>query len=404
MSRSLPDWLQAYQIFQTNTEPAAIFDKWVGYSVVAAALRKKVHLPLGRIKIYPNLYIVFVAEPGIARKSQALSYGISFMSSIPEIICSADAVTKEAMLDDLENCAVDELMPDGETFRHSSLSIISKEFESFLGQKKENTKMLVLLTDLFDCQELPWKYRTKHSGSNVIPSVFINLLAATTPDSLASSLPPTAVGGGLTSRILFVWADGKKRKVPKPTTTKEEERLKELLLKDLYIISRMAGNFSFSKNADAAWDAWYMSYEEGDPNRICKDPSFNGWYSRKPMYVLKIAMLVAASKSDNLVLTWEHIETAMKEIAELEVYMGNVFKAIGKSTITSEVDMVLQIVKAHKWITEKKLLKMVYRDIDAQKFDNVIQTALRTGKVKRSFRGPKNEQGDIWYIWTVGEE
>jgi hypothetical protein len=25
---------------------------------------------------------------------------------------------------------------------------------------------------------------------------------------------------------------------------------------------------------------------------------------------------------------------------------------------------------------------------------------MRTGKVKRVFRGPKNETGDIWYIWT----
>jgi len=73
--------------------------------------------------------------------------------------------------------------------------------------------MLVLLTDLFDCEELPWKYRTKHSGSNVIPSVFLNLVAATTPDALASALPSTAIGGGLTSRIMFIWADKKYKKV-----------------------------------------------------------------------------------------------------------------------------------------------------------------------------------------------
>jgi hypothetical protein len=398
--RSIPNWLAAYQILQKNTEPAAIFDTWTGYSIIASALRKKVWLSLGRINIYPNLYVVFVAEPGVARKSQALNYGISFMSQIPEIICSADAVTKEAMLEDLETCAVDEIMPDGENFRHSSLSIISKEFESFLGQKKENTKMLVLLTDLFDCQELPWKYRTKHSGSNVIPSVFINLLAATTPDSLASSLPPTAVGGGLTSRILFVWAEGKKKKVPKPTMTPEEVKLKELLLKDLYLISRISGRYEFSPKADKKWDEWYMEYEELSPIRVCKDPSFNGWYSRKPMYILKIALLVAASKSDKMILTWEIIEEAIKEIEEVELQMGNVFKAIGKSNVTSEVDMVLQLVKTRKWITEKQLMTMIWRDVDSEKFDNVIQTAMRTGKVKRVFRGPKNETGDIWYVWA----
>jgi hypothetical protein len=403
MARSLPDWLKAYQTLQANTEPAAIFDKWVGYSVIASALRKKVSLPLGRINIYPSMYVVFVAEPGIARKSQAISYGLSIMSTIPEIVCSADASTKEALLDDLETSAMDSIMPNNDSFRHSSLNIISKEFESFLGQKKENTKMLVLLTDLFDCQELPWKYRTKHSGSNIIPSVFINLLAATTPDSLASSLPPTAVGGGLTSRILFVWADAKKKKVPKPELTPGEVQLRELILKDFYLISLMAGQFKFDKNADKKWDEWYMQYEELDPSRICKDPSYNGWYSRKPLYILKVSILAAASKSDDMILTWDLIEEAMGDIEELELQMGNVFRSIGKSVVASEVDTVMQLIRVRKVITEKQLLSMTHRDIDSDKFDNVIATASRTGKVTRRYRGPKGEIGDIWYYWTGDE-
>ena len=291
-------------------------------------------------------------------------------------------------------------MPDGTTFRHSSLSIVSKEFESFLGQKKENTKMLVLLTDLFDCQELPWKYRTKHSGTNIIPSVFINLLAATTPDSLASSLPPTAVGGGLTSRILFVWADKKKRKVPRPVMTKKEELLKEQLKQDLYVMSRIAGCYEMDKACISFWDDWYMKYEEDNPNRICLDPSFNGWYSRKPMYILKLALLCAASKSDSLVMTKEIMMEAITEIESLELSMGTVFKAIGKSNIASEVETVAQVVKGHKFLTERKLLAMVMRDIDAEKFDNVISTLLRSGKVKRRFEGSKGEKGDTWYYWT----
>ena len=398
--RHLKDWIESYLIYQENTEPARIFDKWAAYSVIASALRKKTFLSLGRIKIYPNIYIVFVAEPGIARKSQAISNAMSMLAQIPEIITSADASTKEALLQDLQVGATDELMPDGSTFKHSSLCIFSKEFESFLGQKKENTKMLVLLTDLFDCQELPWKYRTKTSGSNVVPSVFINLLAATTPDSLASSLPPTAVGGGLTSRMLFVWADKKKKKVPRPFETEEEKELKDKLIKDLFVISRISGQYTMTEDCIEKWDEWYNKYEEADPDRICKDPSFNGWYSRKPMYILKIAILVAASRSNSLLVDWEMIEKAISEIEEVEYQMGNAFKAIGKSVITSETDTVLQIIKARKCIDEKMLMSMVWRDIDSNKFDNVIDTAVRSGKVRRNFKGPKGEPG-VWYYWMA---
>lgn len=385
-------------VYQTNTEPARIFDKWAAYSVIASALRKKTHLSLGRIRIYPNIYVVFVAEPGIARKSQAISYAMGMLAQIPEIITSADASTKEAMLQDLENGSTPEAMPDGSTFTHSSLCIFSKEFESFLGQKKENTKMLVLLTDLFDCQELPWKYRTKNSGTSVVPSVFINLLAATTPDSLASSLPPTAVGGGLTSRIMFVWADRKKKKVPRPIETEFEKELKEKLLKDLFVISRIAGQYVMTPDCIAKWDDWYNEYEETNPDRICKDNSFSGWYSRKPMYTLKIAMLIAAAESDLMEVEWHHIRRALADIEEVEVQMGNAFKSIGKSLITSETDSVIQIIKNRGVIDEKSLLSLVWRDIDSDKFDNVIGTAIRSGKVRRVFKGPKGEPG-IWYHW-----
>jgi hypothetical protein len=319
------------------------------------------------------------------------------MNQVPEIQMSADAVTKEAMLQDLENCAVDEQMLDGSNFRHSSLSIISKEFESFLGQKKENTKMLVLLTDLFDCQELPWKYRTKNSGSNIIPSIYLNLLGATTPDSLASCLPSTAIGGGLTSRILFVWAEKKAKKCAMPMDSPRVQALKDMLSKDLYLISRIVGQYQFSPDAEKRWVNWYEEYEELNPDRLCKDPAFNGWYSRKPTYLLKVALICAASESDKLVLEWRHIERSLREMADIEIQMGIVFKAIGKSTVTSEVDLVMQIIRGRKCISEKAIMQLVWRDIDSEKFDNVIQTAIRTGRVQRYYKGPNGEQGEIWY-------
>jgi hypothetical protein len=384
--------------YTEETEPARIFQKWTGMCVLASALRKKVNLSLGRIRVYPNLYVVFVAEPGQARKSQSIDFGLDIMSQIPEIITSADSVTREAILEDLETCAVDEQMLDGSTFRHSSLSIISREFESFLGQKKDNTKMVVLLTDLFDCKELPWKYRTKHSGTNIIPSIFVNLLAATTPDSIASCLPSTAIGGGLTSRILFVWAERKYKKVTFPPDTPAIRSLKESLVKDLYLISRISGQYLFSPEAARRWNDWYNEYEELDPRRICKDPSFNGWYSRKPTYILKVAISCAAAKSNNLLLEWEHISESMECIIEVERDMGRVFRAVGRSTVTAETDNLLQIIKVHKFISEKKLMSMVWRDMDAMKFDNVVNTCIKTGKVVRKFSGPKGETG-IWYAY-----
>jgi hypothetical protein len=300
------------------------------------------------------------------------------------------------MTDDIAESGRDELMVDGSTMRHSSLNIISKEFESFLGQKKENTRMLTALTDLFDCPD-NWTARTRHSGNSDIVFPWINLLAATTPDSLASSLPASAVGGGLTSRIMFIWADKKKKSVAIPAMTPAEKELKEKLEKDLYQISRISGEYVMNKSCMDKWVDWYNNYDEDESgDRVCKDKSFGGWYSRKPSYIVKISMLCAAAESNALEIQWRHVEQAMKEIMEVELVMGSAFKAIGKSDISAEVANVEQIIKTHGWISEKQLMTIVWRDLDSTKFDNVIDTLRKTGKVHREYKGPKDEKG-IWY-------
>jgi len=382
-----------------NTEPAKLFDIWTGYSVLSAALRRKVYLQLGRLTYFPNIYVVFVAEPGVARKTQAVKYGVELLSTIPEIKMSSDSATKEAMTDDIFDSGLDALMPDNINLRHSSLNIISKEFESFLGQKKENTRMLMALTDLYDCPD-EWSSRTRHSGSTKITRPWLNLIAATTPDSLASSLPASAVGGGLTSRILFIWADRKKRPVAIPSMTPKELILKDHLIKDLYVISRIAGEYVMTADCINRWQVWYDQFDEDESgDRICTDKSFNGWYSRKPTFIIKIAILRSAAESDTRVVQWRHVEEALQAVRDVELVMGNAFKAIGKSEITGEVDTVLQLIRSAKHISEKQVMTTVWRDIDSSKFDNVIETLIKTGKVKREYIGPNKEVG-VWYKST----
>lgn len=401
MPRKLENWLDTYMEFTEHTESATVFHRWVGISVLAAVLRKKTWLTFGRLRIYPNMYIVLVANPGIARKTQAISYGSKLLNEVPNIHTSADSITREALIKDIEDATEGEQMIDGTTFSHASVTAICREFESFLGQKKENTKMLVFLTDLFDCEELPWKYRTKNAGSSIAPAVFFNLLGATTPDSLASMFPVSAIGGGLASRILFIWAGGKAKKVAIPTMSARTAALKDPLLHDLNVISRITGAYEFTPDCERKWNDWYNSFDEMSPRRLCKDPTFDGWYSRKPLYLLKTATIMSAAERDEKRLEWEHVEKAKAFIESIEIHMGKAFASVGRSDVTSDVDQVMSIVKQRGVIPEKELLQMVWRNIDSRKFDNVMSTAKRSGAIRCLYHDEKGNRG-IWYQWVGG--
>lgn len=396
MSRLTDNWIDSYVELMARTEPAKLFDIWTAYSVVASALRRKVYLKLGRLTYHTNIYVVLVAEPGVARKTQAIKFGVDFINTIPEIILSSDSATKEALTDDIEGSSLEAVMDSGEIMRHSSLSIISKEFESFLGQKKENNRMLTALTDLFDCPDY-WSARTRHGKSNKIVNPWVNMLAATTPESLANSLPASAVGGGLTSRILFIWADKKKLSSAIPDMNEKEIKLKDKLERDLYQISRMSGQYAMSSQCMKKWVEWYDAYDEDESGiRICRDKSFSGWYSRKPTYIMKVSMLVAASESNKLLIEWNHVERAIEEIKQVEQLMGSAFKAIGRSEISGDVSTVYEIVRSHNVISEKALMAMTWRDLDNIKLGTVVDTLIKAGKICRDYKGPNKEPG-VWY-------
>ena len=398
MSRAVDNWITEYLDWTTETESPTIFHKWTAISVIAAVLRRKVWFNFGRIRVHPNCYIVFVAEPGIARKTQAITFGEELLGNISGITTAADTTTIQALLDDLQESITSNLLPNGENFSHASLTVMSGEFESFLGDKKDNARMLVILTDLFDCKNKPFRTRTRHSGSNELPSPYLNIIAATTPESLANSLPPTAVGGGLTSRIIFIWSEGKHKKVDVPIEPPKEQ--KERLIKDLAIISRISGSYNFSPEGLQWWKKFYAGFEEADPKRICKDPAFRGWYSRKPLYILKLATILTASETNEMLIHPDKLELAIKYIVEAEHTMTRTFSAVGRSSLTADVDMVRNIIQSHKVISENALLQMVWRDVDSKKFDTVIHTILRSGEVVRHYKGLKGEKG-IFYQWKA---
>lgn len=386
--RKLDNWLDSYLTYVEDTESAKVFHKWVGISIIASALQKNVYIDLGRIKIYPNLYIVLVAEPGIARKSQAITFGKDIMNKLGFKI-SADAITREALVAELAGATKSQtkdqdcILPEQKVV--SSLSIVSKEFESFLGQKTENRRMIVFLTDLYDAPDEPWVYNTRGRGEESIPPCCLNILGGTTPDSLSSQLPTAAIGGGLTSRIIFVYAATGSKKVPFPSKNSTIIKLESDLISDLSVIARMQGVYKYVGEVRKKWEHWYLSYNERDPGRLCGDHTFNGWYSRKPVLIQKVAQCIAAASRNNIELVWEDFERAIAYIEEIEVSMENAFTSVGRSEIAEDISKVMSIIEDFGEIAEKRLMQLVWRDIDAKKLENVMDTVIKSGRVKRIY-------------------
>lgn len=396
MSRKHKNWISAWVKSNEETESSPLYHKWVATSMVSANMQRKCWLKYGKLLIIPNIYVVLVGEPGGARKSQSISYGTKVLAQKPfaeEITVSADDITKEGLLEAIDHAKKTCLLRDGSMLTHSSMFIVSREFESFLGQKKENTKMLVLLTDLFDGKELPWVRKTKTSGSNYLENIFITMLAATTPTSLASSFPASAIGGGLTTRMIFVWSDGLHRKIPKPPETIMEQDLAS----DLQQILCLNGPYDYTREADEKYQDWYINYNERSPSRICQDIAFVGWYSRKPMMIQKLSMILAAAKRNQPVIEWEDVTDAIQMLEETEPGMAKAFNAVGRSEITADISQLLDYLRINGVTSDKALAFAMWRDVDAKRYQLILDTAHRAGFINRLYKCPKTGAGGLYF-------
>ena len=211
VKRQLDDWLDAYLEFTDNTEPPTQFHRWTALSLIASVLQRKCHLEWGSLTFYPNMYVVLVAPSGKARKGTAMGVGLQMLEELG-VKLAAESITREALVRELANVSDKIIYPDNERVEfHSSLTIFSPELTVFLGHN--NFQLMSDLTDWYDCRQ-KWIYRTKNMGTDEIVGVWVNLIGATTPSLIQTALPMDAIGGGLTSRIIFVCEQNKKRIVP----------------------------------------------------------------------------------------------------------------------------------------------------------------------------------------------
>lgn len=343
MNRKLPDWIDSYLKFTENSEPPTSYQKWTAISLIASVLQRKCRLEWGPITFYPNMYIVLVGPSGRCRKGTAMGVGHEFLRKLG-IPMAAEATTREALIRSLEESgAQDGFSVDekGNMYDHSSLTIFSPELTVFLGYN--NLQLISDLTDWYDCRS-EWEYRTKNSGVNTIKGVYVNLIGATTPDLVRSALPQDAVGGGLSSRMIFVSEWERSKVVPFPFLTDDDLALHEDLKHDLEAIYAMRGNFSITEEFKKVWLKWYVHQDKNPPFK--DNPKFEGYVNRRGNHVLKLCMIFSASEDNEMVLKSSHINRAIQELEEVEKKMPSVFFGHGTSENADLTGRVLQTVSA----------------------------------------------------------
>lgn len=409
MARNLQNWLKAYLEFTAETESPACYHYWVGATLISAMTRRQVYLDLNMFKVFPNIYTILVGPSG-ARKSIATSIGIEIAKQVG-IRRFSDKITGAALINDLSKALDKRVIPSngketggGAIEFFSPMMIYASELGVFLGHDAYGSGVIADLTDLYDCPA-PWEKKTISRGTETVEAPYITMLAASTPQTLKDVIPPGAVGQGFTSRILFIWGDGRRKRVPIPIWGHGQEMLRNNLIADLKKIGNLRGTFSFTPQALELYTKNYNSAL--DPEEEYEDERLRNYASRKHIHTLKLAQICALAAHDELIIDADNWEAADEAIKWLDRGLGNVFAGHGAANNSQDVIRVFKQIQAASakvgYVSYPDLLKRNYSYLNISDFASVMNTLVEMNAVTEAV-GHDPKSGKICKLYKVADE
>ena len=379
MSRNYPDWITAYLSYASVTEAPRRMHFWSAVGTVAGCLRRRVWIDMKRFTWYPSFYIVFVAPPGIIAKSTTIDISTDLLRQVPGIKFGPNAITWQALVTAF--AAASEAFEFEEAWHPMSpLTLVASELGSLLNLQDKD--MINLLIELWDGKK-SYEKITKMSGNDIIEAPWINLQAGTTPHWIADNMPQAMIGGGLSSRCIFVYGDAKEKYVAyvDEQISDGDAEMRMKLIEDLEQIAMLCGRFTISKDARAWGRAWYERFWKDAASRM-DDQMLEGYASRKQTHIHKVAMVISASRDDSLIITAEDLQLANAMLEDLEQDMNKVFSRIGRTENSLHAERFIDFVNRKGSISYAEAYKMIHIHFpDFRDFEGILTGAVRSGQI-----------------------
>jgi hypothetical protein len=380
LKRHHTDWLQAFIEYAQNGEAPVSMYFWTGVATVAGALKRNVWIDQKYFQWIPNFYIVIVAPPGIVSKSTTASIGMNLLRSVPGVKFGPDICTWQALSQAFANSLELIQMPDGMMHAMSALTIESSEFGNLLNPS--DREMVDFLITLWDGKRGAVRKITKTQENDVIENPFINIIACTTPSWLEGAFQESMVGGGFTSRCVWLFADAKRQYVAYPArhTPPDFQQRQDRLIEDLIRISELRGEFEILPDAIEWGEAWYEEHYKNKPPTLDNN-RFGGYIARKQTHIHKLAMVLSAAQGRTLTISRAQLEMACEITTALERDMPKVFERIGTSFQARGASNLVALVRAHKTISRKALFHAMFKELSLNDFNAALNAAYEAGHV-----------------------
>ena len=369
-----------------NQEAADFSYLWAGLSCIAAQLARNVYIPFGNGKIYPNLYVMFVGDPGKRKSTAIKDLKKRIKAAGYQNICG-DKVTMQKYLLDLAGVGEGSIEDSNITEFNLGITLGTNDYvESYINQDEfsdfigiNNYPFISLLGNFWDIDE-PYVYRTKNGQSIEIPSPIVNILGATTPSQFNTIFPPAISEQGFLSRLIIVNIPESKRKIARPLPS--DASVIEKVVDGLKAVRKLSGELVMS---DAVWNKLEEIYLSWKP---VEDTRFAHYSTRRHTQLLKLCILSTCSRYTTE-MTVDDVVFANTLLSFTEHFMPQALGQFGKNKDGDVSSKIITYLKSNfpqaKSVAE--IIKPVSTEIKAQELMALLNSLVLADKIVATSSG-----------------
>lgn len=359
-------FLKDYAILTSGNECPRVFHNWAGLSALSSICSRRVWTDLDLFTVHTNMYILFVGMPG-SKKSTGMKIAEKLISGLKDIPISPDSITKEALTEQMGKTEESPFQLgfayNDALVKYTHVSMFCNEFATMLEAGGNSVGMVSFLTDVWDKDE--FKVATKNKGVDDIPKPYVTLLGCLTTETMNNMANQKIITSGFSRRCIFVHSNDFAPPIAFPTITAEQIAAKERLYKRAREIQKLKGPFTWTEEARAWYKSWYDKHHAAMVQE--KNVVFQGYLQSKAGYVIKLAMLITLSDSDELVLHEYSLEIALAFIDTIEPDMMKVFEGSGRNEKAPVVAAIKRLIEASdKPVPVKAILRTFYNDVGSE--------------------------------------
>jgi hypothetical protein len=405
-SRNFPSFIQAFLEYSKNVGASEKFLLWSAVSGVAAAMERKTWVHYNKSQyIYPNLYSMLVADSGVARKSTATRMMTEIIYELEDLAFMSTQLSAASLVEQLREAGENKTFEfEGNRYKNSSLFAYSSEAKVTIGDQKGLNGIQELLTDFYDCGDpntwstkKGWNKKTLSGGNITIYNPCLNFLACSTPAWLNEAIGKSGIEGGFASRVIFVtqrerveefvgWIDDDENQ----ESPKTKAEMKEKLIQDLKQINSLRGQYRTTVGFKDVFDEFSKEINDN----IDDATDMRAYYSRKMWHCMKLAQVLAADQSNELIITPDHLKSAKDLLESIEPDMYSAFSMKGENKNLMSLTNVWNAMRKKTYWDKQTLVKISFRHATASQLDEHLKTLREMGKI--AFK--PNINGRIGYM------